>query len=104
MGNNTIAGCVYLCIRRESRADRLATGEAEGPLNPRDRGVEGGVGESLGKGPGSPHALGSGCDWSSLRLAPANHSSGEGSCWVGKDSGKTRGSFDGDSVVRASVH
>lgn len=31
-------------------------------------------------------------------------SSGEGSCWVGKDSGKTRGSFDGDSVVRASVH
>lgn len=57
-----------------------------------------------GRAQALPHALGSGCDWSCLRLAPANHSSGEGSAGLGKDSGKTMGSFDGDSVVRASVH
>lgn len=33
---------VFISHQAESRADRLATGEAEGPLNPRDRGVEGG--------------------------------------------------------------
>lgn len=78
MGNNTIAGCVYLCIRRESPPDRLATGEAEGPLNPRGRGLEGEVSESSGKGPGSSHTLGNGCDGAASHLPPANHSSGEG--------------------------
>lgn len=84
MGNNTIVRCVYLCIRRESWADRLATEEDEGPLSSRrGRGarVEGvwrveSV-RALGRGPDFPPHPEKRVWLNSLPLATANHSSGE---------------------------
>lgn len=103
MGNNTIVGCVYLCIRRESWADRLATGEAEGPLRPRDRGLEGGISENIGEG-FPPHS-GKWVWLSHIPLAAANHSSGEGLLLrLVKRLWQDRRPFDDDTIVTASVY